>query len=281
MFTPELWGQVERFQNFWSTTYVFDDREQRAVRGVGAHFEKGQVLLGLAKKLRPNLETDRTELEQRGVTPAANARELATVVEAAILELYSCIDCTVKVLRAIYGRGTRGFKDSTRGLFQNIDKMSGSFPPELKPIIAGAQWYGGLRHLRDELTHLATGSVHANNKTGVIWYIHQGLKNGTGPLIINDIFEWFDITTGQVNAFLGAVFHYLNSTLADKPMFQICGMVRGRVLHRWVSPAGELTCHSGGCGAWVWFEQPENPTCPFKEVCGAYRNKAPPEGWET
>ena len=52
-------------------------------------------------------------------------------------------------------------------------------------------------------------------------------------------------------------------------------MVGERLLERWVNPADELTFDSGRCASWQWFERPENPTCPFKENCGAYRNKAP------
>lgn len=278
MFAPERWGQVDRFRRFWPTTYAFGERDQRAVAGVEAHFDKCLRLTSLAEKLRPNLQIDQAQLNERGVTPADNARELATVIEAAILELYSSVDCTVKVLRAIYRHGTRGFKDSTRSLFQNISKMSGSFPEALKPLIEAAPWYWRLLHLRDELTHLATGDVHLKPETGLVWYIHHGLKEGDKPLIIEDIFGWLHKIIAEVNRFLGAAFHHLNGTLADKPIFQICGMVQGRVLHRWLSPIGELTFDSGACGAWVWFEQPSNPTCPFKEACGAYHNKAPPQG---
>ncbi len=279
MFAPESWGQVDRFRRFWSTTYTFGGRDQRAVTGVEAHFQKCVRLMNLAEKLRPNLQIDEAQLNERGVTPADNACELATVIEAAILEIYSSVDCAVKVLRAIYGPGTRGFKDSTRSLFQKISKMSGSFPDELKPLIEGASWYWRLLHLRDELTHLETGDVRLKPETGLVWYIHQGLKDGDKPLIIDDIFGWLHEMISEVNSFLGAVFNHLNGTLADKPIFQICGMVHGRILHRWLSPVGNLTFDSGACGAWIWFEQPGNPTCPFMGVCGAYRNKAPPQGW--
>jgi hypothetical protein len=281
MFAPERWSQVDRFRRFWPTTYAFGERDLRAVAGVDAHFDKCVRLTSLAEKLRPNLQIDHAQLDEWGVTPADNARELATVIEGAILELYSSVDCTVKVLRAIYGHGTRGFKDSTRSLFQNISNMSGSFPETLRPLIETAPWYWRLLHLRDELTHLATGDVHLKPETGLVWYIHFGLKEGDKPLIIEDIFGWLYEIAAEVNIFHEAVFRHLNGTLADKPVFQICGMVQGRVLHRWLNLAGELTFDSGACGAWIWFEQPGNPTCPFKEACGAFRNKAPPQGWES
>lgn len=281
MFIPEQWGQVERFKRFWSTTYRFDERQQRALAGVEAHFAKAVRLQSLAEKLRPNLEIDQAQLNQRGYTSAKNAAELATVIEAAILEFYSSIDCTVKVLRAIYGAKTRGFRDSTRSLFQDPGKLIGSFPDSMKALIAAADWYPGLLYLRDELTHLATGMVHLNKDTGHVAYHHYGIKEGEKPLIIDDIFGWLKTTTEQVNEFLGATFDQLNGTLEDKPIIQVCGMVEGRFLHRYVSPVGELTFHSGACGAWAWFDLPEHPSCPFKDHCGAYLNKAPPQGWET
>jgi hypothetical protein len=280
MFAPERWGQVERFRHFWSTTYSFDERQQRALAGVDAHFVKSVRLQSLASELRPKLEIDRAQLDQQGYTPAENGAELATVIEAAILELYSSIDCTVKVLRAVYGSTTRGFRDSTRSLFQAPNNLEGSFPDTLKTLIAGADWYSRLVHLRDELTHLATGSVHPFDRTGVVAYHHYGLKEGEKPLIVEDIFGWLKIMTEQVNGFLGAVFKQLNDTLEDKSIFQVCGMVEGRILHRYISPAEKLTFDSGSCGAWAWFELPGNPSCPFKDHCGAYLKKAPPQGWE-
>lgn len=61
----------------------------------------------------------------------------------------------------------------------------------------------------------------------------------------------------------------------------MCGMVEGRLLHRYVDPSKPLDFNSGRCGSWIWFELPENPTCPFKEFCGAYLDKEPPKGLET
>ncbi len=135
--------------------------------------------------------------------------------------------------------------------------MSGSFSEALKPLIETAPWYWLLLHLRDELTHLATGGVHLKPETGLVWYVHHRLKEGDKPLVIEDTFGWLYEMIAEVNRFLGAAFHHLNGTLADKPIFQICGMVQGRVLHRWLSPIGESPFDSGACGAGVWFEQPD------------------------
>jgi hypothetical protein len=280
-FTPERWGEVERFQRFCGVTYAFDVRDQRALAGTSNHFLKAQRLRRLAEKLKPNLEIDHAQLEETGYTAAENSAELATVFESSILELYSSVDCVVKVLRAIYGKKVRGFKGSTRGFFQNIDKLGEEFPRQLMEIIASADWYKSLLHLRDELTHLDTGNVGFHAQSGRVWYRHSGIKEGGNSLLIEDISGWFDDISTQINGFLGGIFHFLNLTLEDKAIFQMCGMVEGRVLHRYVSPRENLSFDSGSCGAWAWFELPENPSCPFKENCGAYSRKAPPQGWET
>ena len=278
MFTPERWGEVSKFGKFYSGTFEFDERAQRSISGVESHIQKHLTLVSLAKKLEPNLEADRAQLEEQGFTPAANAHEVAAVIEAAILELYSSIDCTVRVLAAVYNKDSRGFKNSTRSLFQNIENVSGLFPPGLKATIAGASWYWDLLHLRDELTHLGTGSVHAHENTKSLKYFNFGMKKAGEAFVVDDLFEWLDNMFEEVNRFLGEVFRHLNGRLKDEPVFQICGMVKGRALHRYVSPAGELTFDSGQCGAWIWFDQPENPTCPFKQQCGAYKNKTEETG---
>ena len=77
MWAPEHWGQVDRFQKFSSTTHTFDERQQRALAGVGAHFDKAQRLMRLAERLAPALQLDEAELEEKGFTPAEHARELA------------------------------------------------------------------------------------------------------------------------------------------------------------------------------------------------------------
>ena len=126
VFVPELWGQVELFSKLCSETYKFNEREQRALAGIGQHFEKAITFQRLAVKLLPNLVVDRAEINERGYTPAMNSRELGTVIEAAILELYSSVDCTAKVLRAIYGPTSRGFKDFNSFSFQELRSHRGS-----------------------------------------------------------------------------------------------------------------------------------------------------------
>jgi hypothetical protein len=128
-FAPEDWGEVERFSNLCSGTYAFTGLEQRALAGVRQHIEKAVTFRRVAKRIRPNLRIDRDQLNAQGFTPAEHSQELAAVVEAASVELYSCVDCTAKVLWAIYGKRSRGFKDSTRGLFEKRPAAGGEGDP--------------------------------------------------------------------------------------------------------------------------------------------------------
>ena len=146
----------------------------------------------------------------------------------------------------------------------------------MEAAIASAGWTKRLINLRDELTHLATGNIHMDAATGVVRYDHRGLKEADKPLSIEDIYGWLQTTVDQVNGLTGQVFHHLNQTLVDRESYETCGMVGGRFLWRYVSPVGELTFNSGRCGAWIWFEKPDLPTCPFVDSCGAYQRKAPP-----
>jgi hypothetical protein len=278
MFNPQGWGQVTKFAKLHEKTHSFTERDRRALIGVEAHFEKAMRLHRLADRLAPNIEADNAELEARGYTPAENAKEVATLIEAAILELYSSLDCTVKVLRAIYGANTRNFKESTRITFQNVERLSGTFPDQFKKVIREATWFGKLMRLRDDLTHLDTGRVHLDSKSGIVGYTHYGMKEAELPLSIENIMAWLTETEASLNSFIGAIFHHLNGNLSAEPVFQICGIVEGRLLHRYVNPTEDLNFNSGQCGAWVWFEEPESPHCPFAGNCGAYLRKAEPQG---
>ncbi len=180
----------------------------------------------------------------------------------------------MKVLRALYKNSSQGFKDSTRAVLEAPHKITGGFPEALKTAIGDARWTHALMYLRDELTHLAAGAIHLDHDTGLVRYDHRGLTDRGQPYSIPDIYAWLQVMTAQVSGLVGLVFHHLNQTLNDREQYEVCGMVQGRFLHRFVSPVGELSFNSGRCGAWIWFEQPENPTCPFTEHCGAYQRKA-------
>jgi hypothetical protein len=79
VFAPETRGEVDLFANLHVETYNFSDMDKRAVSGVRDHFQKAITLQTLAVKLRPGLDVERKQLEERGYTPALNSHELSAV----------------------------------------------------------------------------------------------------------------------------------------------------------------------------------------------------------
>ena len=271
-FAPETWGSLDAFIALSESTYSFDAPTRGTLGGVRRHFEKAMILGALALKLRPNLDIDRQELEERSYTAAANGAELSAVVEAAINELYSSLDCTAKVVHAIYK--CRGFKESTSGLFDRALQIGG-LPDQLKALFGGATWEQPLRKIRTELTHHSTGQCDIAMLGGPVRYLHSGVYIEGALLEVQDIFAWLELRLHEVNGFLGGVFDFLLTTLSDKPVNLLCGMVGGRGLMRAINPtAHPIDFHSGTCLS-LWIENPELPTCPFIVECGAYRRTRP------
>lgn len=276
-FAPELWAEVDAFAALYSSTYVFEQREARALGGVKRHFEKAQLFRDKAAQSINALTVEQADLDRLGYSAAIQGRETAQNIEAAISELYSCLDCTAKTVRAIYKKGSRGFKDSTSFLFTSPEKITGDFPDHLKCIFASAAWEKQLRHIRDELVHYGTGHCDlTRSDTPTVRYLHLGIKIDEKPLEILNIVGWFDEQRDQVNAFLGAIFHFLRGTLKAGPITTLCGMLDGRALVRELDPTErQITFHSGKCLAVAWIENPELPTCPFITACGAYGRARP------
>lgn len=273
-FAPDRWGELERFAQFYSGTFQFKPTTQKALSGAINHFRKAVTFKNLAVKLVPNLELDEKELEARGYSPALNSKELSAVIEGIILELYSSIDCTRKIIKEIYGK-YRGIPDSTRKLFQNAfeDKIDERVPEFLRKTIKEADWYPAFRKIRDELTHSDIGSCHRDSKTGKIFYMHSGFQIESRALVVEDIFGKIDEDFSNVNSFLGKVYAHLNSSLSDKEVWQMCGIFGGRIYTRFVVPSKAIDFNSGRCDAYQWFEKNDNPICPFVDKCGAYKNR--------
>lgn len=273
IFAPEHWGSLEKFSKFYNGTFSLKDSGKRAVSGAISHFRKAITLHNLAIKLVPNLETDEAELDKHGYTSAVNAQELSAIIESIFLELYSSVDCTRKVITEIYSN-YQGIPNSTRKYFNRIyeGNFDERFPEQLIIAVREATWYEDFRKMRDELTHLETGSCHKNKDTGKIQYMHTGFTIEGRALVIDDIFEKINQTLNNVNQFIGRVFAYLLTQLKDEPFLQFCGIFHGRMYTRYVSPHEAIDFHSGVCEAHKWFNQEENPTCIFVNECGAYKN---------
>lgn len=268
-FAPEQWGQIDIFATFFASSFPdAKSIERRAVSGVGNHFRKAMVLRSLSLRITPTLAIDKQQLNQKGYTPAEHATELAAVVESVFTELYSAIDCARKILSARYT--VRGMPDSTRKAFARARSgaFDGLLPTGLLSAIKEADWYEPLRTLRDELTHSDIGSVHLDESTGRVSYMHTGLGTGERAFIIEDIFARMDADFEAVNRFLGVVFVHLNALLTDAPTVQLCGLHQGKALIREIRPEPTLTFNSGKCLAVPWIEVDGKPTCPL--LCGAY-----------
>lgn len=273
-FTPNRWGTLERFQHFYSGTHKFDRDTQKSLPGATNHFHKALILLEIAKQHAPLLSEDRAQLKEHGHSPALRGKELSALVESILLNLYSSIDCTRKVVAFIY-RNHRGVKQSTRKLFQAATNgtINASVPEEIRNAFANATWYTDFRILRDTIAHSDVGSCHLDEKCGKVFYMHGGLERDRKALIIEDIFNHIEKTKDNVNQFMGQVFHCLNAELNDEEVWQMCGVFDGRVYSRFVRPSEAVDFNSGRCDAFRWFEKQNNPNCPFMQKCAAYQRR--------
>ena len=275
-FAPEQWGELGVFVRFYSGTHVFSGDTRKALSGVGGHLHKAVLLRDLAIKMAPNLDIDREQLQARGFTPALNSREFSAVVEAILLDLYSSIDCSRKVLVSIYRR-CRGLPDSTRKLFARVKsgKLGPDFPAPLKLAISEADWYEELLRIRDELTHSDVGSCHLDPNTKKISYTHHGINSQGSPLWIGDVMAKIEALIDGINSFLDKVFHFLNSQLRPYVADELCGIFFGRGYMRTIPLADKIDSDSGFCRSRQWFDSDSAFKCPLADSCGAYLRVAP------
>lgn len=272
-FTPEMWGEVTRFRRFYRSTYSFNHATTSALNGVEGHFQKYSALMKLTTEMIPKLAEDEEELYKKGYSTCLRSQQLAAIVETVICELYSAVDCTRKVLSAIYDLPGSNVKKTSR-LFINAEegKIDDRVPIEIINALIEAKkdWYLDLQKIRVAVNHSDIGScgfLHGDK----VSYSHSDLgKNLGNVLASDDIFGDVRNYFMKVNQFLGVVFKALNDTLNDEPTGQICGTFGGRVYLRLVSVYEAIDFNSGLCESYKWFEQQSNPTCPFVNTCGAY-----------
>jgi hypothetical protein len=81
--------------------------------------------------------------------------------------------------------------------------------------------------------------------------MHVGVKEAGKVLEIEDTLVWLDGQMSAVNLFLGQVFAHLRSTLSNRPVHVMCGMVQSRMLMRMVDPTTPLDFGSGTCMSWI------------------------------
>lgn len=271
-FAPERWGEVDVFRHFHAGTHTFKNDTTKAISGVANHFGKALTLYQLSLKLLPNLSLDEDELQSKGYSSTANAKEFSAVLEEVFTELYSSIDCTRKIIVSIYKK-TRWLPNSTRKLFRNArnDVIGDDFPIRLKQAIAQSDWYEELLSIRDELTHSDIGNCWPDKETGTVRYFHHGIHRSGNPLIIDDVMGRILFFIESVNAFLGTVFNFLNTQLKFTTIDQMCGIFFGRLYLRKLPFTTPIDINSGTCVSHKWFDNLDGFTCPLAESCGAYR----------
>jgi hypothetical protein len=271
LFDPMKWGTQQRFQHFYATTYSFDRNAQYSIRGSANHFYKALLIIKITKEFSPRLSEDLTELEAKGYTNSIRGNELSLLIEMIILEFYSSIDCTRHIVTTIYKKH-QGVRESTRKFFQAAfdDKIAETVPSEIRAAFKTAQWYDELRRIRDALTHSDIGSCNLDETSQIISYMHPGLGDDRRAFIIKDILAYLDTLKVNINQFTGKVFNFLNTTLLDNEVREICGIFNGFVYSRYVRPSEAIDFNSGRCNA--WFDN-SVANCPFADKCDAYNRK--------
>ncbi len=271
-FDPSTWGEIEIFRRFGQTTYKFSSHASAACNGVENNFRKSITLREVAQSISPKLVEDRKELEEKGYSSGKYGKQYTAIAESTLTALYSSIDCTRVVLKAIYPKA-RGLPDSTRKLFANAKagKLDTAIPLSIREALSHAEWYATFRVLRDALTHSDTGFCHLDKDTNKVRYFHESLRPLGSKSYIDDFDTYLEETASLINKMLGIIFRELNKTLNDEEILQVCGVFDSRVYTRSVSVRAATDFHSGKCLAFTWFDLPENPTCPFRNKCGAYK----------
>lgn len=272
-FAPDQWSEVQKFSKFHSPTYNLGRLGFKALGAVQGHFQKAQIMRGLAYRLAPTLAEDREEMERQGYTLGIRSQELAGVVETVFDELYSTVDTTREALKPLYGNRRGYTSKSTRKLFKAAadGKLDERIPEEIRQALADAErdWVSDLREIRDEITHWDVGSCFMHDD-GRISYSHGGLGTPAQAYGIDDVMDEIQKYETAVGDFLEVVFGTLNATLVDEETKQFCGIFNYRIYERFVAPREARDFNSGRCKSYEWFEDDDNPTCPLTDRCGAY-----------
>ena len=277
-FAPDHWTEVHRFGEFCQTscksggnrTFAYSGRPFQAYQGSHGHLASFRTLIEIAKQLAPSLASDKKELETRGHTAGRNEQALRTIIEVAVKELYSALECTVNVIHALYGEKIRDFRRSASRFIEDKNRIQSSLPPEIR-LPHRAAWRDILA-LRTQLTHWNLGHA-AMDDEGRFTYGHYSLRTNDTPFSVDDVFAWLRTLEDRLVQFQENVYGFLNENHMEPGAVQVtCGIYRGRFYTRLVDPTEPLTRNSGICQARTWFEKEEGATlCPLKDDCGAYR----------
>jgi hypothetical protein len=88
-FSPQHWGQLERFERLHHGTYQFPDHIRDCVSGTSANFHRALILKGLAESMIGMMKEDHAELENYGFSSNRTSSNISAVTESVITSLYS------------------------------------------------------------------------------------------------------------------------------------------------------------------------------------------------
>lgn len=268
-FAPENLGAVERFRLFECESLSQDKTFRRGIATTADHLQKFSVLAEIANEISKKLDLDREELDRTGYTPGTYSNRYAAVIECCINELYSSLDGIRDVVYAAF-KGVKGIqKKSTEKTFRNAaeDNYGEGFPEALSEILkkANDDWFYILRRYRTEFTHGSLGSCHKDPEDNKISYMHRGLGKDNKALVIDDIVKYINAVYEECLQLQAEIFEFFYDYLTLKPTKTLCGIYKGLVYMREVSPERPLTFHSGVC-----ISKQYEVECPLKDKCGAY-----------
>jgi hypothetical protein len=270
-FVPEQWDSVTKFRKFKYIPLEDNKLFKRGISTTEEHLAKFRTLAEIANELIPKLEIDENELKKDGYTSAKYSRQLSSIVECNINELYSSLDGIRDVIYAVYSDIQGIQKKSTSKLFSKAKEnmYPTNFPIELNNLLSEAydRWFIKLRIYRTEFTHGSLGSCHKDNKTNKISYMHSGLGKNQQALIIDDFISYINDTFENVLLLQHNIFEFLYNILPLEPTILPCGIYKGKFYMRYLEPENNLTFNSGLCRSMEY-----STACPLKDKCGAYTN---------
>jgi hypothetical protein len=280
-FTPEIWTPEARFANFLGAPFSVDQPLSRGISAVMSHFQKYELLGGLANDVAPLLEKDNLQLEETGHSQAIGGRTFGALTEAMLGELYSVLDGMRQVIYSVY-RGTSGVQNkSTLMLFKRAaaSEYGSNFPEEVRTALADAysSWVQRLQLLRSENTHGKIGVCFIAKDSARIEYLHNGLQEEGRPLIIEDIVGYTNQLYLHIRELVSRIVSYLLEKLEPVERRTFCGTYKGRIYERMVAPSAKLSFADGRCLSVNWFSSEPELGCPLRDRCGAYSRPVPAE----
>ena len=278
MFAPERWDWSAKFTHFVGVAGHFD---REAIKGANTyidHHRKFMVLAGLANRIIPDLKHDGEQFAKQGSSDQRYHREFCALLEVLIAELYSSLDGIRRLVFSVYRNVQFVQNESTQKLLSRAHKKTygTGFPLELNDAFSHAYetWFPGLYRIRRELTHGQTGHCRLNEDTGKITYFHDGLGSPQRSFIIEDVLTKLETWRQGVHELKECVFQHFYLKLEKKPMFQMCGLFKGRCYQRLVIPTPNLSFGDGYCGSREWFDKLPEFLCPMREQCAAYNRSS-------